>query len=450
MSIVSKCPKCEEVVTIPDGVGPQSAVRCPLCEAEYPLSEALAAAPPALIPVDRAAAQGLVPDSNAMLKSDLVTEPFHVPDVDAASTPAAAKPHSGRPAAETPALDAWKKVDEPPEIDLGHDAVALEGAVAGDFAAFAEEEAEGEGKTAAAGVSRPRGKRKKHKSIVRVILEPVVGGFAGLALAYYGLNYFGGERFDFLEIYLPGVAHTCKHKPQWVKWPEKKPDNRVQEPASERADGPQTPRDEMTGDATPVVGPQPEPQPQSLPDGYIGVLSPPSFTSDELGKALKAANEAISGDHATGEMTAEAYRTFCRLGHVLTFVKGKAADTRLDDRKQAVKTIRERLAEDPGRVNEIGRLAAGRIETAGGPKGGILLAGAAGQTQEQGGLYATTIRLAGHPGPVVVMSDRPLPFEDKTTVLVLGSVVTDPAENLAGYKGTKPFLVWVGTAVTAP
>ncbi len=35
MSVTSSCPRCQKQVTIPDGLGAASLVRCPLCEAEY-------------------------------------------------------------------------------------------------------------------------------------------------------------------------------------------------------------------------------------------------------------------------------------------------------------------------------------------------------------------------------------------------------------------------------
>ena len=51
MSFTSNCPKCQKPITIPDSVGPAALVRCPLCDEQYPLGEALALAPPALIVV---------------------------------------------------------------------------------------------------------------------------------------------------------------------------------------------------------------------------------------------------------------------------------------------------------------------------------------------------------------------------------------------------------------
>jgi hypothetical protein len=51
MPAISTCPRCQRQVSIPAGVDAAAAVRCPLCHAEYPLSEALVLAPPELIPV---------------------------------------------------------------------------------------------------------------------------------------------------------------------------------------------------------------------------------------------------------------------------------------------------------------------------------------------------------------------------------------------------------------
>ena len=47
MLVITTCPKCQSQVSIPAGVDSSALVRCPLCDAEYPLSEAL---PPALVP----------------------------------------------------------------------------------------------------------------------------------------------------------------------------------------------------------------------------------------------------------------------------------------------------------------------------------------------------------------------------------------------------------------
>lgn len=61
------------------------------------------------------------------------------------------------------------------------------------------------------------GRRKKETSFVKELIGIVLGGAGGLLIAYYGLNFFGGVRYDFAKIYLPGVKHTVKHQPAW--WP---------------------------------------------------------------------------------------------------------------------------------------------------------------------------------------------------------------------------------------
>lgn len=60
--------------------------------------------------------------------------------------------------------------------------------------------------------------RRRKKSWLRELVGIVLGGLAGLAVGYYVLNYFGKhERFNFLNVYLPGVQHTVKYRPEW--WP---------------------------------------------------------------------------------------------------------------------------------------------------------------------------------------------------------------------------------------
>ncbi len=56
--MISTCPGCQKQVSIPLKVESTALVRCPLCKAEYALSESLALAPPELIPVVSAAELG--------------------------------------------------------------------------------------------------------------------------------------------------------------------------------------------------------------------------------------------------------------------------------------------------------------------------------------------------------------------------------------------------------
>ena len=62
---VSSCPKCNQPVSVPDGVDPGGRVQCPLCSQVFPLADALGPAPPMLIPVNgEAATSESADDSN--------------------------------------------------------------------------------------------------------------------------------------------------------------------------------------------------------------------------------------------------------------------------------------------------------------------------------------------------------------------------------------------------
>ena len=489
MPSISKCPKCRQEVTIPDRVDQDAEVRCPLCAAVYPLGDATAEAPPALIPIDVDAGQGgvgqgLSPDSDALLKTNLVTAPFHVPESDAEAGPETEAPSDAVPesaedgaqpsADEEPQIDAWQKADETPQIDLGAGDKASSDVDTGQaavdteaFAGFAEDDSEDSDAPRGSGALR-LGRKKKEKNVAKEMVGAVVGGFLGLAIGYYALNYFGGERFDFMEIYLPGVAHTDKHKPSWAKGDAQEPDEAQskaddQQPQQSPTDQPDTPADNpvvqpepspvASPDGAPVdppiVEPEDEPQPAPLPEGYVGLLERPSFTSDELGDALKAAHDLVSTVEDVDTLSPEAFEELCRLAHVLSFVTDDPADGRLQSRKEAVGRILRDLVEAPGRIDEIGLQAGRLLQNEEIAEPGILLAGTAGRVVSKDGLHGTTIRLAVHPESISVFSDDVLPFEADDQVIILGSIVNDPVENLVGYSGTKPRVIWAGMAVKA-
>lgn len=459
MLIISTCPECRQQVTIPDSVDADAAVRCPICSAEYPLSEAMATVPPALIPIEAGPTEDLVAEAEAPLEAedDLVLESDTVG--------AELEAEVGQPAGEEPGLDIWQKVSETPQIDTG---LAEEAPVAVDAEAFAgfgeEDESEGEEQPVGARPTVPRRKKKKQKSVVKEILGALVGGFFGLVVGYYLLNYFGGPRFDFMEFYLPGVPHTYQYraaadqgkaeeaeepdaepeKPTAVKLPQPEP---VPEPQSDvSTDMPQLPAVGPTIEA-PLDIPEPEPERKPLPADYVGPRNPPSFTPDELGKILKEANNLLAREDPTAETRPQTYSKLCEMGHVLVFVDRDVKGGQLADRELAVRDILQRMAEAPGRFDEMGQLAGKLLDGEHGTKGGILLAGTVGKVGVQEGLHGSMVQLASHPTKVSVMSNRPLSINAGDKALILGSIVSSPAENLIGYSGTKKLLIWVGMVV---
>lgn len=463
MSIISKCPKCHEQVTIPDGLDPEMEVRCPLCAVVYALREAIAEAPPALIPVETGAIQGPGPHSDALAKSDLVSERFHVPDADDISGPLGTEAEP--PADEAPALDHWQEIDVAPEIDI---AAADDPSPAIDtgqtpvdtdaLAAFGTEQPEGKYEPLAATPSTRARRKKTEKSPARFIIEVFLGGALGLTIGYYALCWILGSQHGLPKLPLPLLPHTMhwfERAEEPGSGPGQPPPEKTDEPKPQPQTQPQSPQAGPNGNdldrpnVPPVKSPaeQPEPKPEPPPEDYVGPRALPSFTSDELGQALKAAHDASSGAGATSEMTAETYQKFCRMGQVFTFVQGDAHDGRLTSRKLAVRKLLKTIGDQPGRTAQIARLAGALLENQQRLQGGILLAGTAGPVVSQGRLHGTVVRLTAHGRSISVLSGRPLTLAEGDQVIVLGSIVNNPAQNLVGYNGTKPLVVWAGTAV---
>jgi hypothetical protein len=151
--MISTCPRCQKQVSIPTGVESTALVRCPLCDAEYALSEALSWAPPALIPLGLAAAAGSTPapdDAQGELPRDSETSPDSEPLNEAAM-------------------------------------VAKQ----------------------CAAVSAPARRRRKPKSALQTLIEVVLGGVAGCLVGYYALAFYLGPEFrhrGLPELPLPGIS----------------------------------------------------------------------------------------------------------------------------------------------------------------------------------------------------------------------------------------------------
>ncbi|MEE9602124.1 MAG: hypothetical protein V3V75_02380 [Thermoguttaceae bacterium] len=435
MPSISKCPKCGQEVTVPERLGPEAEVRCPLCDAEYPWSEALAEAPPELIPVPPAD----VPTTVEPVEEE--AEPIItvlIPESD------------DTPPADAPEIDT-------PEIDTGQapvDASAL-AAFGSDNAAEQQQEAISH-ETVSAGVASatPQPKRKQ-KAAGRQMIEAILGGFAGLLLGYYLLCWFGPERLDLPKLPLPFLPPSMNQEagddanvadPDGPQLPadEKKQDPRPEQQPQEQPEGPE-PKKPEPKEPEPKE-PEPE-EPEPLPIDYVGPRDVPDFSSADLGKALRDANEAMNSELSDGQITAHIYGLLCKAGHVVAFAKNKTNDPQHVHRQQAAENMLRKLGQDANRLTQIWDHSAALLKTEGGPEGGIVLAGKVGQVALSDGLHGAVINPTTSPGAVVVLSDQPLSFVAEDEILIFGSLIKDPAKNIVGYSGSKPFIIWAGTSV---
>ncbi|MBN1911653.1 MAG: hypothetical protein JW818_18065 [Pirellulales bacterium] len=161
---------------------PNAHVRCPLCEAEFALNQVDTLVAPEVIP--------LVGEADATAVSVPTDLPTTLPDIQAAA----------EAAVETG--EAEKQSD-----DTSDDNTSTEASF--DFVPDANDDSDD---SAAAVAARLR-KGGKRGSVLREIVKIVLGGVAGLAIGYYGLNYYQGAQCDWLGIYLPGCPHTYHHWP---------------------------------------------------------------------------------------------------------------------------------------------------------------------------------------------------------------------------------------------
>ena len=258
MSFTSSCPKCLSQVVVPDGVNSDAVVRCPLCQSEYPISEAIALAPPSLIIVSfgsPTAAELAQP----MALPDEEEEPISLTPVDEAFAPAVAPvadaeqladevlfgpppmPETTTTEGEMPRIggDPWEQPwPEPAAQDggngegfmVGGDGSMFAPADEGDVVAFAEEEktdgvdevdfasitgrapAGAPGAVAELPALPKRRKRKESSPLARVIGCLVAGGLAILVFCY-GVAYLGGPKYDDFRTmlrgyYVPGIPQN--------------------------------------------------------------------------------------------------------------------------------------------------------------------------------------------------------------------------------------------------
>jgi len=423
MSRIASCPACHGEITIPSTQRPVEQMYCPLCHAQFAVAPVLAnsvASPPAALPVEL--------------------------------------PLVSVPAAVGPSLSQVEDVS--------------------DWQAAASRS-----------VARPKA---RGPSVLGQLIGIVGGGALGLAIGYVILLRIGGAQYDFLEI---------SHKlPRWMTSPAKEARRDAQDADSPDRGGPSRSLADLANEpdqplptnppVEPAVPPAdlPTTEPESPPEQLgpsLGVRNAATFTSDDLGVALADANSALGCEScsSTGvvkrtvdtgvfrevngkkvaqtaekrmacevcggkpgvKMTPEVYQKLSRLSEVITFVEA----ANVWHRREGVQNLLLKAGSDPQRAEAMGRLAGFQLDSAAREQNGIALAGTVEAVGTEGPLHFTRIVLFGLPKVVTVVSTRAAQpkIELRDRVIILGSIVDNPKENLAGYAGQLPQVVWGGLPV---
>lgn len=372
------------------------------------------------------------------------------------------------------ALDVWAKVDAAPRINLGAEAGVQAVIADGGAFDFAREEAEAEGESAGVAGARPRRKRQK-KSVLRMLLVNVLSGVAGLVIAYYILCWWKGEAGNFMHISVPGVPHTYQYSPSWFPgWLKPAPEPEEASPgeitdfdwsavpapterkqADEKpASAPDQPESADRAASSPRPSPDAEgsrtvapaaPEPKAFPEGYVGLVNPPSYSSDELGVALETAQESLT--EASDPASEDTYRKLCRLAEVVTFVEGAPGAEPLVSHMSDVRELLARIGKDQANLDRIGHRAGALCVDHSASGSGILLAGKVMKSVSDGSAHGSLVQLAASGRTILVAGNKPLSAEAEDSVLILGSIVDKPAENLIGFSTQQPIVIWAGLTI---
>ena len=497
MTIVA-CPKCADSVVLPSRASRLAAVRCPLCQEEFPLAEVLDKMPPALIVVDDPEAAAVMPAGGPATQG-LAAPAFADSEGVGGFAPlsieteAARAPASGVPRGRRPAARAKRK----PKNPLMEGAKIVFGGLAGlaiaqvilwwlgssqswakqradmfelapkvaRFAPWIVPERYRGGKPAGdvGGTSEPdvgavamgSTENSQPPSLPqRTFVDPNAKGGAGRAAKLEPATAKKSSRSAKKKT--PQAAGVSDVAPPGLgdAGAAKKPNRDLEQvpeldndPLADMNLDPETTNDKPVADpeVSPVMEPEsstaaaPEPTAEPLPNSPRATAAELRTAVDEartLVEALKAAPEADSR-----ALLRQTYVALAKVGETAAF--GSPSDrAELQAANDLLKTL---IAEDK-KLATLGKAAGVWLKASTRDNNGVLLVGTVTQVREQGGYQVTELAIPGRAGIVAVYrgADSGEDYPPDTRVVVLGVILSSPGKDLAGYEGDGDPVVWQG------
>lgn len=215
------------------------------------------------------------------------------------------------------------------------------------------------------------------------------------------------------------------------------------------------PADLETPPAIPV-----ETAPYEAPKPRVGLVNVPTYSVDELAASIAAAQPAGEGfvagsmaDPQQVQAMGQHYARLCHLAQTLTLFEPDASDAaRLTAELQATDVFK-RLFSEGGARADARQIAGPWIGWTGRPHGGVFFAGIPEEVSQQGEVVQYNFRTGDSVTPVVVSErldvDRYLTAGARE-VGILGVVVENPREWIAGYEGDAQRVVWARKTLPLP
>ncbi len=192
----------------------------------------------------------------------------------------------------------------------------------------------------------------------------------------------------------------------------------------------------------------------------VGPVNAAEVSPDALAQAIQDAEAAdrqmiaAQGTASEGDLKrirSNFYVSLFRMADGATFVKDEAESGQLDALRLQMDHLVRQLAADPKRIESL-KFNAGRwLEFSRRTTPGIILAGKVQSTAPVGKLHEIKLDIGLEDSTesiVSVLSATDPGVNDGDQAVVLGTIVENPAEELAGYEGAEPTVVWNGMLLT--
>ncbi len=472
MATITTCPECEQQVTLPAQAHPQMRVLCPLCQAEYQLDEVLRRLPPQLVVLDAAGAATVwTADDEAEAESEAWTplganEALALQTSDSSSAQALDFGEHGEPNYEVgrPGPEAMRGIPTMAPLPGPRRRPSivrqLVGVVGGGVLGL------GLGYLALLWLGGP------HKDFLGVGTK--LPAFMVPAAFHDDLDVqrrpIEVEDSQFADLqnkfssFAPEASEPASDSPTRAKrpkvqfgqdYPEPKEETPADfvigelenqtapdEPENAEPEGEALPLDETESatETTPAVDEAPQPS-EAAPAQAEAVLvrEAPRFEPTALAAELEdvqAHQQAFfTGSVEEKEARAKkgsAFLEFCELAQVVTFVEG--SNEQVAPQKESVEKLLTQIVNSDAALQDVAYISSRWLKLAQRPKPGVLFAGKVLAVEQQGAAHWLLMTPLGDEQRVrVVTSEAPMADEGAVAVL-LGSIIENPQEKIAGYK----------------